>query len=265
MRHLDLRGPGLARVARWCLVLDGVLLVLLLLWLSWDPDVYEQWAPGVELAVSRTPEEDRWIEDDGVIVSVTRDGRAWWKQEPLDAIRLGALLDERIIAYDEKRRGDGRSGYDELPGGAHASRLRVILRVDRAARWGDVHEVLSIAGQRSLYKVYFLVARAGRRRNELAAFLPMPDREYAYITASIGRDERTSLDGRDAHDLTEAIKAALRALEHDDRAVAGLVDADPDAPFEAVVRALDAFECAGLTGVALAAGSVRAVVVPRPR
>lgn len=50
-------------------------------------------------------------------------------------------------------------------------------------------------------------------------------------------------------------------------AIAGLVDADADVPFEGIIHALEAFENAGLNKVDLVAThgteSVRAVVVPR--
>lgn len=193
---------------------------------------------------------------------MTLDGRVWWAREPLEH-RLGEWLDGRVLAYNEERRVQDERGFDDFPGGGLASKIYVILRIDRRAPWGAVHEMLRRVGQRSLYKVRFLVAAGGGRRSFLQAFLPMADRDYVYITARVDRDGGISLDGRGAPDLTEAIESAYRPLKDGDRAVAGLIDADPAVPFEAVVRALDAFACAGVEKVDLAAGSVRAVVVPR--
>jgi biopolymer transport protein ExbD len=254
--RLEFPEAGLSRAARACLVLDFLLLVFLGFWMSWNPDAYEQ-GPRVELAAARMLEEDCSPEDDRLILTVTGDGRVWRARERLD--RLGEALGRAVVAYDEKRRAEGKSGFDDFPGGGRASRLRVVLRIDRATPWGAVQETLRRVGQSSLYKVYLLVANNRRGQTRLPSFLPTADRDYDYITARIGRDGEISLDGRDAPDLTEAIKTAYRA----DHAAAGLVDADATVPFEAVVRVLDAFACAGIAKVDLAADSVRAVFVPR--
>jgi biopolymer transport protein ExbD len=258
MRNLPWPEPGHSRTARWCLLLDGVLLVVLMLWLSYSPDVYEAGRPPVELPVARILSDDGPMpEDDRLILSVTRDGRVWRAREPLT--NVGEWLDERVLAYDAKRRSEGKSGFDDVGGGRRASRLDVLLRIDRGAPWGAVHDLLRRVGEASLYKVKFLVANAPRGRAKMQAFLPMEGRERAHITARV-RTGSITFDGRAVPDLTEAIKATP---EDYDNPFAWLIDADADVPFGDVVRVLDAFACAGIHGVELAAGSVRAVAVPR--
>lgn len=261
--RFHLSEPGLSRTGRWCLVLDVLLLLLLMFWLSWSPRAYEQ-GPPVELGVARiAADEPHNPVDDFLVLSVTRDGRVWCGREPLD--RLGEWLDRRILAYDEERRAEGKSGFEDVGGGACASRLYVILRIDRATPWRAAYETVRRVGQSSLYKVYLQARNEGGRRTYLSAFLPTAGMDYAYITARVGRDGGVSLDGREVPDPTQAIKASYRSIEDFDRAVAGLIDADPAVPFGEVIRALDAFACAGMAKVDLAADSVRAVVVPRPR
>jgi biopolymer transport protein ExbD len=251
---------GLSRAARWCLLLDGVLLLVLLLWLSYSPDVYEQGRPPVELPVARILSEDGpYPEDDRLILSVTRDGRVWRAHEPLDPDVLDAWLEEQVLAYDAKRRAKGKTGIEDVGGGRSASRLHVLLRVDRAAPWGAVHDLLRHVGQASLYKVKFLAARERRSKVELRAFLPTRDLDPVYITAHV-RSGSVTLDGRTVPDLTAAIKATPE--DYDDPFV-WLVDADRDVAFGDVIRVLDDFACAGTWRVDLAAGSVRAVAVPR--
>lgn len=54
---IELPEAGLSRAARWCLVLDFLLLAFLMLWVSWRRDPYEQ-GPRVELAVAGIPDFD---------------------------------------------------------------------------------------------------------------------------------------------------------------------------------------------------------------
>jgi len=254
--------PRLSREGRWFLLVDGVLLVLLMLFVSYEPNVYDQGMPPVELPVASVLSENPPYEIEQLILTVTRDGRVWQGRKAMDADQLRQWLDSSVLAHDRRRRAVGKSGFDDIGAGARASKLAVLLRVDRAASWGAVLDVLVRVGQSSLYKVQFLVAHGARDRSKLQAFLPAADQDEAHITARV-RPGSVTIDGREVADLTGAIKAAYRVLRDRDRRAAGLIDAERDTPFGDVIRALDAFACAGVERVDLAADGVRAVGAPR--
>jgi hypothetical protein len=155
-----------------------------------------------------------------------------------------------------------------MPGGGSASGLYVLLRIDRATPWGTAHAVLRQVGGKSLYKVQFVVVGKRGWLRPLQAFLPLELAESEYVTVRVRRAADgavvDSLDGVESPDPAALpIRNAYRSLENSGSAIAGLIGADADVPFEGIIHAIEAFANAGVQGIDLSLGSVRAVVVPR--
>lgn len=176
--RLDLPEPGLWRAARWCLV-GSFLLILGFFILQVYGGIW-QWGTGpgprIDLPRSTRAEEDREPSGDRVIFYATREGRIWHAGNFCDLTRIGIVLREAAVRYTRKLREQGKPESEELRGGPRASKLGLLLLVDRAAPWGAVHDVMRVAGQHGIYRIQFDARGSdGWRRVVLDAFLPYTD------------------------------------------------------------------------------------------
>jgi biopolymer transport protein ExbD len=276
--RFQLPEPGLSRAALCCLA--GSFLLILgfffyagIWWPAWR--VYEVTGsnPRIDPPLSVMAEwehdpEDRWI------LSVAGDARLWRKGKPCDFADLGASLHEATLGFAWKQRTEGKSALEELPGGGSASNLILLLRVDRAAPWGAVHDVMCWAGEQGLCRLQFLARPADAWFSKvLGAWLPSRAERDAAIAIRVRRAPDGAVayshghfEAPDAMSFREQLRAR-REEDPEGRAV-GAIRAPRDVPFQAIVGAMDAFAAAGFWRVDFyvedASGNeTRAEVVPR--
>jgi len=221
----------------------------------------------VNLPVASMAQEDKDDDpDDRVIVTLTRDGRIYVKEKELTLEQLARHLRDADRAYREKLREYGRPPFDEEKDGTRWSRLYVLLRADRDARWRHVRWILAELAQARFYKVQF-----GARKFERRVLTPRElERQWA------GRDRwPLMLDGKiqcfastlrrpEASHLVEVVVggggAALEKRPKGD--VLGRIVAGGDERVGPVIAVLDRFhrleiEKIDLAGVVRAPADVR--------
>lgn len=108
------------------------------------------------LPVAYMAEEDKGQEeDDRVILNVDRYGRIMWKQNAVNMDELGTILSTARDRYQLKMQQLGKSGLEDIGGGAKASKLYVLLRADRDTPWQHVQWLMTIMAEQKLYKLQF--------------------------------------------------------------------------------------------------------------
>lgn len=265
---------GLSRAARRCLAGSFVLILAYFVadgiwWPVWRIAEITGTNPRIDPPLSIMAEWDHG-ERDRMILTMGRDARLWRRERPFDSAGLEAGIREAILGHDRRCRTEGRSSTDEISEGVRASRLDLVLRVDRAAPWGAVHDVMRRAGEEGIYRIGFLTRPPDVWVSEwLWAHLPWKGEQRAAIAIGMRRGPDGaavySLAGADAPDpaafrdrLLALLKRAYESEPH--QRVAGRIDAARDVPFEAVVRGLDVFAFLDLRWVHLEADGLRAEV-----
>ncbi|MHC4934072.1 MAG: hypothetical protein ACYTGV_18010, partial [Planctomycetota bacterium] len=107
--------------------------------------------------------------DGRILLPPSRPEEAW-RESSLDD--LGMHLARETEAFAERERKEQRSGYEVLATGAKASRLRVVLQVDRDAPWVHVQWLLAICAEQRAPKIAFAVRSSDDREFWLDATLP---------------------------------------------------------------------------------------------
>lgn len=242
---------GLSRTARWCLagtflLILGFFVVAGVWWPAWQ--VYEVTGarPRIDPPISVTAESEHDPED-RCVVSIARDGRPWRKGARCDLADLGTALREEVDAFERRCRTRGVTGTLEIAGGARASRLVLLLRVDRSTPWAAVHDVLRRAGDQGLFRIQFLARPADRwESRSLPAHLPWKGEPRAAIAIGVRRGPDGAavytLAGVEAPDpaaLRDRLSALRRQADESGQRLTPAIDAARDMPFEAVVKALD--------------------------
>lgn len=93
--------------------------------------------------------------DDRVILNVDQMGYVMWKGKKVTLDELGAILGNLKEKYELKKRAQGQSGLEDLPGGGKASKLFVLLRADKETPWQHVQWLMTIMAEQKLYKMQF--------------------------------------------------------------------------------------------------------------
>jgi biopolymer transport protein ExbD len=106
------------------------------------------------LAYMAQPDKDN-DPDDRIILNVDKDGQIKYRGKVVNLNELGAILHRAKEAYEFKKRQQGESGLEDLPGGGKASKLYVLLRADRDTPWQHVQWLMTIMSEQKLYKMQF--------------------------------------------------------------------------------------------------------------
>lgn len=124
------------------------------------------------LPVAYMSEEDKGQEeDDRIILNVDKHGQLIWKQKNVNLDELGTILSTARDRYELKMRQQGKSGLEDIGGGAKASKLYVLLRADRDTPWQHVQWLMTIMAEQKLYKLQFATKkfRDGNYRDDAEA------------------------------------------------------------------------------------------------
>jgi biopolymer transport protein ExbD len=93
--------------------------------------------------------------DDRVILNVDKFGVIHWKGKNVNLQELGTILDNMREKYHLKMKAKGKSGVEDVGGGAKASKLYVLLRADKDTPWQHVQWLMTIMAEQKLYKLQF--------------------------------------------------------------------------------------------------------------
>lgn len=108
------------------------------------------------LPIAHMAEEDKGQEeDDRVVLNVDKYGQVVWKQKNVSLDELGTILSTARDRYELKMRQLGKSGLEDIGGGAKASKLYVLLRADRDTPWQHVQWLMTVMAEQKLYKLQF--------------------------------------------------------------------------------------------------------------
>jgi len=100
--------------------------------------------------------------DDRLVISIDAKGYVHFKgRKTLE--ELGAALAREKVNYDLKMRAKGKSGLEDLRGGAKASKLYVLLRANKETPWQHVLWLMVIMAEQKFYKLQFGVSRDADR------------------------------------------------------------------------------------------------------
>jgi biopolymer transport protein ExbD len=250
---------GLSRASRWCLAGSFLLILAYFVgdgiwWPVWRIAEITGTNPRIDPPLSIMADRDHG-ERDRMILTMDRDARLWRRETPFDSAGLEAGIREAILGHDRRCRMEGRSSTQDIGAGVRATKLDLVLRVDRAAPWGAVHDVMRRAGEEGICRIGFLARPPDVWVSKwLWAHLPWKGEQRAAIAIGVRRGPDGaavySLSGAEAPDPA-AFRDRLSALykqaldSEPEQRVVGRIDASRDVPFEAVVRALDAFALAG--------------------
>ena len=138
------------------------------------------------LPVAHMAEEDKANDDEErIILNLDKDGAIVWKGKSVNLDELGTILGTMRDTYEIKRRQQGKSGLEDLPGGGKASKLYVLLRADKDTPWQHVQWLMTIMAEQKLYKLQFATKqfRDGFISKEEAKELDaMTQREFQEMT-----------------------------------------------------------------------------------
>ncbi len=108
------------------------------------------------LPLAHMAEEDKGDDpDDRVIVNIDKHGQILYKSRARTLEELGTILDKAKRLYDLKMKAKGKSGLEDIGGGAKASKLYVLLRADKDTPWQHVQWLMTIMAEQKLYKLQF--------------------------------------------------------------------------------------------------------------
>jgi biopolymer transport protein ExbD len=144
------------------------------------------------LPVAYMAQEDKGQEeDDRVILNVDKYGQIIWKQKNVSMEELGTILTNARDKYEikMKQKNPPESGWEDVGGGAMASKLYVLLRADRDTPWQHVQWLMMVMSEAKLYKLQFATKkyRDGTYDDKDAAALDArTQREYTPAAAPTG-------------------------------------------------------------------------------
>jgi hypothetical protein len=213
--------------------------------------------------------------EEGSRLKIKRRGR--WQAVTLDG--LVAHLDRAKELFDEKRRAQGKSGYDTDPLGGRQSGLFVDLDLHPRSPWQHLGWLVTVFLEQQIYK---LQVRAGDRTLHLFLFWdraieytsPPPHTHIKVQVEAKGTRVAYRVDGkphRDLRSVTEKLKKAMQRAEA--RKKADLLVGDPvipsEMPVEHALSLFFAFLDTGIPrldfGLAIPSDADRAVeVLPDP-
>jgi len=108
------------------------------------------------LPIAYMAEEDKGQEeDDRVILNVDKYGAIMWKGQQKNLDELGTILSTARDRYALKMQQQGKSGLEDIGGGAKASKLYVLLRADKDTPWQHVQWLMTVMAEQKLYKLQF--------------------------------------------------------------------------------------------------------------
>jgi biopolymer transport protein ExbD len=253
------------------LIIDLALLILLAAWIvAWPDGSPPDPGPRVELPLVERGHGPRCIYDPcepaTVTVTVDSGGAVFVVEKATDPDSLEPALAPHVRRLERYCRQVGTTALADLPGGGRASKLEVLLRVDRRTKWKHVEPALFRIGVAGLYGVQFAVRwrdrHWNRSRTVLPAHLPPPPRSDDSVTYF---RETFGPAAPDLADLRRRARDWFHAnLEREDVRLVVELQPHPDTPFEHVAHVLEALLDLGLEKIDfLDESGERAVVVPR--
>jgi biopolymer transport protein ExbD len=123
-------------------------------------DLQQKELADLTLPIAYMAEEDKDKEvDERLILNVDWKGVLYHKGKSVSLDELGTILRNARDAYELKMKRMGKSGMEDLPGGAKASKLYVLLRADKDTPWQHVQWLMTVMAEQKLYKMQFATRR----------------------------------------------------------------------------------------------------------
>ena len=235
------------------------------------------------LPLAKKAQEDKDDDpDDRVILDLVPEGLLG---EPISVKQIATKLRDAARTYGRIKRlkepNNPHAGFEKAGPDRLVSKLFVLLRADYDLPWSRVMAVVDTLDEHGFYKLQFATeryatlahspedaARAGVERVEIAptgwpglacklqCFLPTAhDDSERFIEVEVTAAGRFRIDGADFPDVAHlAAEIQTRYRKFDEMrgvTVKGRIVADPNARYQDVISALDAFARAGLEKVDL--------------
>ena len=224
---------------------------------------------------------------DRVIISLNRLGQVHVKGKKTTLHGMVEHVEERMEVYDRIQKAVGKSGYEKV-GGANASRMFALLRVDKDVPWIHVQWLMLLLVEQRIYKVQFAVKQKDgpdpkppALESKLKAHLPTdkgilaggkePPGEIKIIVHIVARQEMPAKWGPDGVPVNKptaflyrfgdrtssSLNAAAKWIRDAKKAAAGAkgvpvigeIQAGHKVPFHQIASLLNEFRAEGLEHV----------------